>query len=122
MTTNGDKYWANCVLLFPTHPSYVGIVLERKLERLLDGGVNAINISLDTMGASELICIGASWLINSTTFADKLKFNLITRRNGWDKVMSGRFSQDVFGVQFCDPIMWQELSMQSEPKNCENNR
>ena len=48
------------MLLFPTHASYVGIVLERKLERLLDGGVNAINISLDTMGASELVCIGVS--------------------------------------------------------------
>jgi len=44
-----------------------GIVLNRKLERLQKGGVNLLNISLDTL--------------------DTHKFTLITRRLGWEKVM-----------------------------------
>jgi len=44
-----------------------GITLEKKLDALLAGGLNAINISLDTLV--------------------KAKFQFITRRNGFDKVM-----------------------------------
>lgn len=44
-----------------------GIALERKLSTLKTNGLNALNISLDTM--------------------DPLKFQLITRRNGFEKVM-----------------------------------
>ncbi|KAF2073968.1 hypothetical protein CYY_004713 [Polysphondylium violaceum] len=44
-----------------------GLVLHRKLERLQKGGVNLLNISLDTL--------------------DTHKFTLITRRLGWEKVM-----------------------------------
>eukprot|EP00285_Hemiselmis_virescens_P003057 CAMPEP_0173414648 /NCGR_PEP_ID=MMETSP1356-20130122/84441_1 /TAXON_ID=77927 ORGANISM="Hemiselmis virescens, Strain PCC157" /NCGR_SAMPLE_ID=MMETSP1356 /ASSEMBLY_ACC=CAM_ASM_000847 /LENGTH=303 /DNA_ID=CAMNT_0014376847 /DNA_START=9 /DNA_END=920 /DNA_ORIENTATION=+ len=46
-----------------------GIALERKLPGLIEGGLNAINISLDTLV--------------------KAKFQFVTRRNGFDKVMSG---------------------------------
>jgi len=45
-----------------------GITLERKLPGLIEGGLNAINISLDTLV--------------------KAKFQLVTRRNGFEKVMS----------------------------------
>lgn len=44
-----------------------GVNLPRKLDGLLDAGLNAINLSLDTL--------------------DPMKFHLITRRNGFAKVM-----------------------------------
>ncbi|KAL3873916.1 hypothetical protein ACJMK2_036993 [Sinanodonta woodiana] len=46
-----------------------GITLARKLPELKDAGLNALNISLDTLVPP--------------------KFELITRRKGWDKVMQG---------------------------------
>ncbi|CAG8513396.1 9852_t:CDS:2 [Acaulospora colombiana] len=44
-----------------------GIALKRKLPRLVENGLNALNISLDTL--------------------DPLKFELITRRKGFERVM-----------------------------------
>ena len=44
-----------------------GILLPRKMPLLHKAGVNLLNISLDTL--------------------DPNKFTLITRRNGWEKVM-----------------------------------
>lgn len=46
-----------------------GIVLARKLGALKEAGLDAINVSLDTL--------------------NPYRFNLITRRNGFDKVMNG---------------------------------
>ena len=46
-----------------------GVTLSHKAQRLKDAGLSGINISLDTLVAA--------------------KFEFISRRRGWDKVMRG---------------------------------
>lgn len=58
-----------------------GITLAKKLPRLQKGGVNLVNISLDTL--------------------DPAKFVLITRRQGWEKVIDSIYSAIQYGF---DPV------------------
>lgn len=62
-----------------------GITLSRKLPALLDAGLNAVNISLDTLGDIYL----GSFSVNTTftSSVDPFKFQMITRRNGHDRVL-----------------------------------
>jgi len=58
-----------------------GITLrEKKLRALMDAGLNAVNISLDTL--------------------DRFKFHLITRRNGMDKVMKAIEQAEVMSREY----------------------
>ena len=64
-----------------------GIALERKLDSLVSAGLNRLNISLDTLKAH--------------------KFELISRRNGFDKVWRCiEKAEGLFDPVKVDPNLW----------------
>jgi molybdenum cofactor biosynthesis enzyme MoaA len=59
-----------------------GVSLKRKLDSLLNGGLNSLNISLDTLGKNHTVMVMFDFF-----GLDPYKFQIVTRRGGHHLVM-----------------------------------